>query len=462
MISSPLHEAARAYIARGWAVFPLKVRDKTPMIGPSRPGARDGGFHLASKAAAQIDEWWKRWPHANIGLRCGEESGVFVLDLDGEEAECALAALQRTHGLLPLTLEQRTGKGRHLLFRHVAGVRNRGGGYLVDGKRVACKGFDVRGEGGYIVAPPSVHPSGRVYAWTTGAAGYCLDEIVGAPAWLIEAIVPPVPKAPALTRAYDRTRGGRATAYGEKALDSACRRIAAAQHGTRHNTLAGEAAAIGELVAGGEIERGYAERALVNAATAMMAGQVTQRELSKVTWGLAVGQSRPRAVTKARQSARAPAPNPQSPIPNPDVPKARLAIAPPDERATLIVVDEDIGERAVLAWLDARGGPYGLFVARDLDALVGGMARNAGGFDDWRTPAPDPARPAATMCWKGRVLVVLPELDGFTVSRGTKWERFISSERCAQAMGLIASHWWRRAGACDVQAAILPRETQAA
>lgn len=468
MKASRFHAAAIAYARDfGWAVFPLRPRDKIPMIGPSRPGALDGGFHLATKDFAQINAWWTRWPDANIGLRCGDASGVFVLDLDGPEAEAALGRLQGEHGALPETLQQRTGKGRHLLFRHVEGVRNRGGGYLVDGKRVQCPGFDVRGDGGYIVLPPSVHPSGRVYAWSSAPES---TPIASAPAWLVNALVPPPPAAPAKPESYaDRFRGGRATAYGEKALDSACRRIATAQPGTQNTTLTGEAASIGELVAGGEIEAGYAAQALQRAAEQMVAARepwLPHQIAQKIAWGLSIGQSRPRKITRepqreytthARVVVRRDAAAEQDEL------VARLVVSPPEPGSTLIVTTEDMAGPAAAAWEASNGGSYGLFAVRDLAALAGGLAPNSGGYPDWRLPRPSFEHPAATMRWKGRVLIVLPDdLKSFTVSQGTKWERFISVDRHAQVLGLLATHWWRHAGACDVQVAVLPSEAEAA
>lgn len=456
-VPSIYHEYAIAYAARGWAVFPLMARDKRPMIAQSKPGANDGGFHLASTDGAQIDRWWWKWPNANIGLRCGEASGVFVLDLDGPGAEAALSALCETHGPLPDTLMQRTGKGRHLIFRMAAGVRNRGGGYLVDGKRVACEGFDVRGEGGYIVLPPSVHPSGRIYAWENETLP------AEAPRWLIDAIVPPAPKPAAPMQAYKGE--GCATPYGEKALDSAVHRISTALPGTRHNTLSGEAASIGELVAGGEIERGYAERALVTAATAMMGGAITQRELSKISWGLTIGQSRPRRITRDERARARHAPAPESRPAASAAPAAvnRMRVAPPygDPHAVLLVTVSDCADAALAAWREGGGGAFGLYVPGDLGQLTGGLARNAGGYEDWRLPRAAIDAPAMTTPWRGRVLIVLPgDMEGFTVSAGTKFERFISVDRQHQVIGILTQHWWKAAGATDVKLAVLGDESE--
>ncbi|HYD87133.1 MAG TPA: bifunctional DNA primase/polymerase [Vitreimonas sp.] len=460
------HIAALAYAARGWAVFPLRVRDKRPMIEPSAPGANDGGFHAATTDAAQIEAWWTRWPNANIGMATGAASGVFVLDLDGPEAEAGLARLAGGPHMAP-TLMQYTGKGRHLLFKHVEGVRNRGGGYLVDGKRVKCAGFDVRGDGGYIVLPPSIHPSGRQYAWADRDT-----PIANAPDWLLRAIVPPPPKPAAAAASYsDRFRGGRATAYGEKALDSACRRIATAAPGVQNTTLTSEAAAIGELVAGGEIEAAYAERALRDAAAQMSEAKgpwLAQQIEAKIAWGFSVGQSRPRKVTREdrlggpqseTRAERFERGVRQASLRDDRGPVAVMMKYPPAADATLIVADRGTAELAALAWEDAQGGAYGLFVVRDLGALAGGIAKNRGGFDDWSRPSPDPERPAATSPWRGRVLVVLPgALEGFHVSKGTKWEKWISAARLTQVIALCVTHWWKAAGASDVQVATLPAD----
>lgn len=457
---SIFHEAALEYASRGWAVFPLIPRDKRPLIPQSRPGANDGGFHLATTDAAQIDAWWRATPHANIGLRCGAASGVFVLDLDNAGAEAALRLLaQHAERDLPDTLSQRTGKGRHLVFAHTDGVTRRLGNYLLGGKRIPCPGFDVCGEGGYVILPPSVHPNGRIYAWDDVGA-----PIADAPPWLLEAVLAPPPKPAAPLAPYKGD--GRATAYGEKALDSATRRIATALPGSRHVTLAGEAASIGELVAGGEIERGYAERALVTAATAMMGGQITQRELSKISWGLTIGQTRPRKITRAeRQAQTRLAPESRATPAAAGAPRGMMRVSPPfdDPHAVLLVTTADCADAALAAWRADGGGAFGLFVLDELKHLTGGLAQNAGGFADWRLPRPALDAPAVTIAWGGRVLIVLPgDLEGFTVSEGTKWERFISVERQIQVIGVLTQHWWREAGARDVKLAVLGDESEAA
>lgn len=147
--------AALDYARRGWAVFPCG-RDKRPLI-------KDWP-HMATMAPEKIREWWGRWPDASIGCPTGPGSGFWVLDVDLPEGPASLAELEDLFGALPPTMEQRTGGGgRQLFFRWPEDreVRNSAG--------KLGPGLDVRGAGGYVILPPSGHPSGRRYAWITPA-----------------------------------------------------------------------------------------------------------------------------------------------------------------------------------------------------------------------------------------------------------------------------------------------------
>jgi hypothetical protein len=146
--------AAALYYATelGWAVFPLAPQGKVPLTGKAQGGR---GLLDASIDPNQIVAWWSAHPTANVGIATGDRSGIVVVDVDGAAGEDALS----DYGALPTTPIATTGKGRHLLFaRPEAGVRNSAG-------RLGAQ-LDVRGDGGYIVAPPSVHPSGARYRWT--------------------------------------------------------------------------------------------------------------------------------------------------------------------------------------------------------------------------------------------------------------------------------------------------------
>ncbi len=147
--------AALAYAARGWSVIPMQPRGKRPLVAWRE-------YQQRRASADEIRHWFARWPDANVGIVTGRVSGVVVVDVDVRHGgPASLARLEAPHGGWPPTVEAMTGGGgRHLYFAHPAGtVAN----------RVAIEpGVDLRGDGGCVVAPPSVHPSGHRYAWVEG------------------------------------------------------------------------------------------------------------------------------------------------------------------------------------------------------------------------------------------------------------------------------------------------------
>jgi hypothetical protein len=164
-ISATIADAAERYRARGWSVLPLRSRDKRPVIQ----------WELLQKArpsVGEISQWFRRWPNANVGIVTGEISNLIVLDIDPQNGgNDALDRFEHRFGPLPATIESVTGGGgRHLYFAHPGRmIRNRAG---------IAPGVDLRGDGGYVVAPPSIHPSGRPYTWV---AGHSPDEMTLAP-----------------------------------------------------------------------------------------------------------------------------------------------------------------------------------------------------------------------------------------------------------------------------------------
>lgn len=141
-------DAALAYAKRGWNVFPLGEGSKMPKI-PKSAGGR--GLHDATTDPTMIREWWRRWPRANIGIRTGAVSGIIVLDIDARHGGFdTLACLEILHDRLPVTLTVRTPSGgEHRYFAHPGDVLPNSAGKL-------GPGLDVRGDGGYVVAPPSI------------------------------------------------------------------------------------------------------------------------------------------------------------------------------------------------------------------------------------------------------------------------------------------------------------------
>lgn len=259
MTDSDLMRAALEYAARGWSVFPCQPRGKTP-ITPN-------GFKDASSDPAQVREYWTRYPRANIGIVTGKASGIFVVDIDVGEGKAgpeSLAELERKNGTLPPTLRARTGSGgEHLFYRLPAGaaIRNTAG-------RLGA-GIDTRGSGGYVVAAPSVHPSGALYAWTTAA------PVADPPAWLVDML----------------DQGRR---YAAAALEREAVNVRAAPNGTRNETLNRAAYSIGGLIAAGKIDEGTAESKLAAAAAA--AGLEAEEIAGTIASGLKGGKAKPRTI----------------------------------------------------------------------------------------------------------------------------------------------------------------------
>jgi hypothetical protein len=192
-----LLEAALGYAAQGIPVFPLKAKEKVPLTVR--------GFKDATTDEQTIRAWWTRWPNANVGIPTGAASGWAVVDIDAQGGGLdSLKELVDAYGEIPTGRRSKTGNGgAHLIFQHVNGFRN-------SASKLA-KGIDTRGDGGYIVAPPSVHPNGTVYQWTDeGEPG----EL---PAWLDPRNTPGNLSSLNLTRRSIDSRGvERCRAYLEK------------------------------------------------------------------------------------------------------------------------------------------------------------------------------------------------------------------------------------------------------
>lgn len=158
------------------------------------------GYRNGTDDLDVIEGWWERFPEAGIGLVTGRQagpgqppagSGYIVLDIDKgtaangkvKDGDYELEILQDIVGRLPetWTCVSGSGGGRHLYFKHPGGdlvVPNR---QLIDlpkpetwtseayldkrGKRLVLSALQIRGDGGYVLAPPSRHKSGRTYSW---------------------------------------------------------------------------------------------------------------------------------------------------------------------------------------------------------------------------------------------------------------------------------------------------------
>lgn len=153
-------EAARAYLRAGCSVIPVGA-DKRPLI-------RWGEFQDRRSTEAGLAAWWRIWPEAGPAIVCGAVSELVVLDGDPRNGE-GLAAVEAR---LPATpMAETGGGGRHFYFTIPSTS-------LVKKVPAILPGLDLQGEGSYVVAPPSCHPSGRRYRWLPGRA---LGEVPVAP-----------------------------------------------------------------------------------------------------------------------------------------------------------------------------------------------------------------------------------------------------------------------------------------
>jgi hypothetical protein len=164
----PMMEHALEYISQGFKVFPIVKGGKIPL---TKNGLKD-----ATEIQPGVKEYWSKWPDANIGL---STQGLVVIDFDvknnGLQSKGQLIA---RYGEFPLTRVHKTGGGvEHWLYRAPEGSDIRCGA-----GKYGYPGLDIRANGGYIVAPPSLHESGKQYEVISKA------DIAPAPEWLLELV----------------------------------------------------------------------------------------------------------------------------------------------------------------------------------------------------------------------------------------------------------------------------------
>lgn len=162
-----MYEAVVDYINMGFAVFPLEAGGKKPI---TKNGCKD-----ATTDASVVKAWWQQYPKANIGIATGSKSGGLVvidLDIDEEKGLDGFTNFRewcRDHGQPRGTLTASTGRGgMHIYYRSKFPYKNRAG---------IIEGVDVRGEGGYVVAPPSIHKNGNPYRWKDKTIDVGIQEV---------------------------------------------------------------------------------------------------------------------------------------------------------------------------------------------------------------------------------------------------------------------------------------------
>ena len=249
MSGPELRATAAACMCAGLRVFP--VRGKQPDI--------PHGVNAASNDLALIPFWWPDGTARGIALATGGPGGVWVLDVDGPGAIQALLDLQAVQvERIPPTVTSRTARGWHAFFAMPADreVRN-------SASKVGA-GIDVRGTGGYVVLPPSPHPSGARYAWAPSLAPWEIG-LGQAPIWLVDLVVPGVrlnfmpPPRPAMPILRGR--------YVQAAVAAEVAAVASAAEGSRNNALNRAAYAVARFAESGEADAFELARELAWAAS---------------------------------------------------------------------------------------------------------------------------------------------------------------------------------------------------
>jgi hypothetical protein len=261
LADNPLLNAALDYAARGVPVLPVH----RPVIRPGRQVAcscgdpacgsigkhpiTTHGLHDASTNREQVQWWWRRFPQANIGLATGHRFDV--LDIDGPTGERSMARLSAKHPFGPPGPLVRTGRGGWHVYLAPTGLGNP--------KPRDLEKVDWRGRGGFVLAPPSRHVTGRRYRWVRD-----LDTpIPPVPPALRARLERPAPAQPAYPTVRPSTPGH---PYGQRALETRLAEVARAPKGDRNRTLYTAGLRLFSLVAGGVLERSQVEAGLLAAA----------------------------------------------------------------------------------------------------------------------------------------------------------------------------------------------------
>ncbi len=275
--------SALALARRGWPVLachdgPVCSCGRNGCPSPGKHPRTRRGLYDATTDAATIARWFQRWPSANLGVRTGarpDGAGLVVLDVDpAHGGEAALAELVGRHGALPVTLEVATGGGgRHLYFAHPGRAVANSAGRL-------GAGLDVRGDGGFVVVPPSRHPSGARYRWRPA-------PVADLPGWLHTLLLP----VPATPRPAPVTVA-RPKAWAAAALADEVANVRGAGEGVRNHTLNRAAFALGQLVGGGHLPEADVVAWLLDAALSSGLGE--HEAAATIGSGLRAGAGRPR------------------------------------------------------------------------------------------------------------------------------------------------------------------------
>jgi hypothetical protein len=287
-MSARILAAALAYAGRGLAVFPACAAvKKSHKAADHSNGARWG----ATSDPAEIRRDFARWPDCRVGIPTGAGNRIVVIETDtpqghGTNGAALLAKLEAEHGALPDTLTACSPSGSlHRYFLH-------------PGNRIKIKttasvigaGIDIRGDGGMVIAPPSLNLDGRRYRWINR------NPIAAMPAWLVELTREKPPSISQRAVAAIRRPIGRANGYGAAALESEITALVNTAPGGRNHALNRASFCLHQLVEGGELDGGLVRHRLIDAcfANGLVADDGMRSVLETIKSGRRAGLQQPR------------------------------------------------------------------------------------------------------------------------------------------------------------------------
>jgi len=279
-----LRRHAFKYGTEGWYIFPLKVESKEPL-------PMSHGFKDATTCMDTIGRHWETKPR-NIGLATGKVNSIMVVDVDNEAL--FLEFLEKQEQTFPDGLRVKTNKGFHAYFQYSKG-------HDIGSRTFPALGFDIRGNGGYVLAPPSNHPAGGVYDFIGTGSLSGLKELQEPPQWLVDFLVKPKdlakPKHTANTaldyKAPISVSSG-TTPFGRGGLNGEIAALRITGEGARNAQLNTAAFSIGQLVAGGEVTESDARTELEAAASSI--GLTPQEIKPTLNSGLKAGKLKHRSA----------------------------------------------------------------------------------------------------------------------------------------------------------------------
>ena len=267
-----------------WSVIPIGS-DKKPLESWT-------AYQTTRATAAQIRKWFDDYPGMNIGIATGPVSGFFVLDCDDQ------AAIDRVVSSgLPNTFQVKTSRGAHFYFS-LPDFPVRNTTDLFGGNSQ----IDIRGEGGYVVAAPSLHPSGKRYEMVSDDA-----DLEPAPGWLLDLLRPKVKTKKPSTAAPDLDialikQAAFNPSYIEAAVNAEVEAVRSAPEGTRNDTLNGSTFNLATLVGANAISAAAVSDLMLDAAR--QAGLDEREAVRTIGSALRAGQEKPRTVPALNKNQR--------------------------------------------------------------------------------------------------------------------------------------------------------------